>query len=365
MPFIGMQATHRGNALCCSSQRRIKGSVKEFWQSDYLKDVRQKMLKGEPVPECNGCYKQEALDQMSLRQRYNNHFKDKTQKHYPQYLDLDFSNLCNLQCIMCNPGRSSQWSKELGEKLIKPIGKDSIDQILDMSENVEHILLQGGEPSIMPEFEYLLQSLVDKGLSKNITIDCISNLTNVKNKFYNLLESFKKVDIDVSVDAYGLQNDYIRFPSKFKTIEKNLNELSEKSYQVNLGITIQVLSMFRFYDFLSWISKMQKIFENKRKKLGLNMWFVNDPAMLDIHTAPNRLKEHFVNQITLFKKEHNTNFDTKFSLSLRTLEKTLVKQHKKENIQGTIDYIETLDQRRSIKITNFIPEFYDFFKKSQ
>lgn len=365
MPFVGMQASHIGNKLCCSAGHIIQGSVKEFWQSDYIKGVRQKMLKGEVVPECRACYQHEAQDQLSMRQHYNNLFKDKVQQDDPQYFDLDFSNLCNLQCIMCGPDRSSQWSKELGHKQVKPISQNAIEEILEMSGHVKHLSLQGGEPSIMPEFEYLLQKLVDTGLSKNITIDCISNLTNVKRKFYTLLESFKHVAINVSVDAYGRQNDYIRFPSNFETIEKNLHELSKKRLQVNLQITIQVLSMFKFYDFLKWIAKMHDAFQTQEKKLGLNVSFVHFPKILDITTAPNTLKREFVNQITLFKNENTTKFDTKFTISMRNLEKTLVQQHQKENIQATIDYIEKLDQRRSIKITNYIPKFYNYFQKSQ
>jgi organic radical activating enzyme len=365
MPFVGMQASHIGNKLCCSARQIIQGSVKEFWHSEYIKDVRQKMLKGEVVPGCSSCYQHEAQNQLSMRQRYNNLFKDEVQQEYPQYFDLDFSNLCNLQCIMCGPKRSSQWTKELGDKHVKLISQNAIDEILEMSRHVKHLSLQGGEPSIMPEFEYLLQKLVDDGLSKNITIDCISNLTNVKRKFYTLLESFKTVDINVSVDAHGRQNDYIRFPSKFETIEKNLHELSKKRLQVNLQITIQVLSMFEFYDFLKWIAKMHDTFETQGKKLGLDVSFVHFPRMLDITTAPNTLKKEFINQITSFKKENTTKFPPKFAISMSNLEKTLVQQHEKENIKGTIEYIEELDQRRSIKITNYIPKFYNFFKKSQ
>ena len=44
-PFIGLQSTHKGNKLCCSANKTIQGiNAKEFWDSDYLADVKNKML---------------------------------------------------------------------------------------------------------------------------------------------------------------------------------------------------------------------------------------------------------------------------------------------------------------------------------
>jgi len=361
MPFIGMQTTHRGNRLCCASTKIINNDPKSFWKSDYLKDIRNKMIKGDTVEECSTCYINENRNQISLRQHYNNLFKNVNEQEYPQYFDLDFSNLCNLQCIMCGPTRSSQWAKELGQKQITPISIDAINNVLKMSTNLTHINIQGGEPSIMPEFEYFFEQLIEKDIAKNITVDCISNLTNINNKFYQLLESFKSVNLNVSIDSYGSHNDYIRYPSNFNSIEKNLIKLAEKNIQTNLQITIQTLSMFNFYDFLNWISKIYNIFQTKGKKLGFNIYFVHSPEILDIVYAPNSLKKDFVEQIKKFRLENTIKFDTKFNLSLMNLEKNFLIQHKTEKNKNILEYIDVLDHRRTIKITNYIPNFYNYF----
>lgn len=365
MPFVGLQSTHRGNRLCCASKKYSNKSIKSFWESDYIQSVRSKMLAGELVSDCQRCYEQEKNDQISLRQHYNNTFVETGEKAKPEYLDLDFSNLCNLQCIMCGPDRSSQWTKELGRKEITPIDTSAIDEILDMCSSIKHINLQGGEPSIMPQFDYLLQNLLKNGLSHQITIDCITNLTNLNNKFFTLLNSFKSVNLNVSVDSYGRHNDYIRYPSKFTNVEDNLKKAADMQIQINLQITLQTISMFNFYDFLSWINSMTKYYENKGKKLGLNMSFVDAPQLLNVKYAPNKLKKHFVSQIALFRKEKRFSFDTKFNLELVNLEKKLVEQNKFEKSVETIQFVENLDARRSIKITDYVPDFYDYFKKNQ
>ena len=203
MPFVGFQATHRGNRLCCSAKKQITKNIKDFWNSDYLKNVRNKMLKGEKLDECSRCYDDESLGHISLRNHYNNRYKNFETKEFPTAMDLDVSNFCNLKCIMCSSSRSSQWAKEEGINVQKnglsTITQEDLDNLCSISSKVKHINIQGGEPSIMPEFEYYFTYLKDNNLIQNIEIDCISNLTNTNTKFYKLLKCFKKVNIEYPI----------------------------------------------------------------------------------------------------------------------------------------------------------------------
>jgi organic radical activating enzyme len=361
MPFVGFQATHKYNRLCCAAKEpKNKLNTKDFWNSKYLEQVRKKMIAGEQLDECTGCYKDENKGKISLRNHYNARFKDWGQKETPTAMDLDFSTLCNLKCIMCGPDRSSQWSKELGQIEKSPISKTEIDELCSISENVKHLTIQGGEPSVMPEFEYYFQYLKDNNLIQNIEIDCISNLTNVNNKFYKLLSEFKNVNLDVSIDAYGDACNYIRFPSNFEKIEQNLLSLIDRKIQVNLQISLQTLSMYNFYDFLVWIHNINAKFEMKNKKIGLNLSFVTSPAIYDINFAPIKLKEKFLSDIAKFKSSYSLKDNLKFNMSIRNIEKTLLSTHTTDNWAELERNIQTLDQRRNIKVTNYIPDFHKY-----
>ena len=362
MPFVGFQLAHGGCRLCCGASGMDRYKLgKEFWSGPYLQEVREKMEKGETVSSCQKCYNDEALGKISLRNHYNARYKNLEQAETPTALDLDFGNLCNLQCIMCGPDRSSQWSKELGNKEILTTSKDKLDDICELSHNLKHLTVQGGEPSLMPELEYYFRYLKDKELIQNIEIDCISNLTNVNNKFYQLLEDFKSVDLNASIDAFGSVNDYIRYPSNFKKIEENLNELSERPLQVNLQITLQTLSMFNFYDFLVWVSDMHDNFKQKNKELGLNLSYVTNHQQLDIQNAPRKLKEKMQEDIKNFSKTRRIRNNLKFGLELKNLEKNLSRPQQHDCGEDLKSYINVLDKRRAIKVTNYIPDFYDYF----
>ena len=366
MPYVGFQNTYRGNRLCCGAQGLHNSNVKDFWNSKYLKEVRSKMEHGKKLKECSKCYEEEAQGKFSLRNHYNALYKDLELQDTPAVMDLDFSNLCNLQCIMCGPDRSSQWAKELGDKQVLNIAYNKIDELSDLSHNIKHITIQGGEPSIMPEFVKYFEYLEANDLIKNIEIDCISNLTNTNNKFYEFLYKFKTVNLNASIDAYGLVNNYIRYPSKFEKIEENLISLADKNLQVNLQISLQVLSMYNFYDFLEWIEKMQEIYQGKNKKLGLNLSYVTSPAHFDVVKSSKMLKDKMVQDLNKYKNILQKPKDVKFQLQLKNLLTMLQnKQLKQDESSALIRYIEEIDTRRNIKITNFIPDFHTYLPKSQ
>jgi molybdenum cofactor biosynthesis enzyme MoaA len=360
MPFVGMQASHRGNGLCCASNKRFRQPAKEFWEGKYIDEVRNKMIKGELVEDCTGCYNLESQGKISSRNHYNAVYKNLETGRTPTALDLDLSNLCNLQCVMCGPDRSSQWAKELGHKEITKTTKKELDEICALSSALKHLTIQGGEPSLMPEFEYYFEYLKDKKLIQNIHLDCISNLTNINSRFYQLLDDFKSVDLNVSIDSFGDANNYIRYPSNFEKIEKNLLALIDKDVQVNLQVTLQILSLYRFTDFLRWTTSIQTAFEEKNKVLGINLSYVSDPEFLSIQNAPKKLKQKFINDLKNYLPSKKTKNHIKFAIELKNLKNIILDTDNNNGDDRLLSYVNELDSRRGIKITNYIPDFYDY-----
>jgi len=211
---------------------------------------------------------------------------------------------------------------------------------------------------LIPEYNYYFDYLVEKDIAKNIELDCITNLTNINNKFFSQLSNFKKVNINVSMDAYGRHNDYIRYPSNFSQIEKNLRKIIQLDMQVNLQISLQTLSMFNFYDYLVWMHELNNQFLNK--KVGFNIYKVISPNIFNLYNAPLKLKEHFVNDIEKFYTSFNPKFDLKFNLEIQKTKKHLFDNTDVLSEQ-LLSFIDKNDNKRNIKIINYIPNFYEYF----
>jgi len=360
----GMFVSHRGVSLCCINpdKHQIKPSV--FWHGDVRATALDKMFKGDSVKGCDHCYANEKNNTPSSRLFYKT-YEDTPSRDLPTIIDIDFSNLCNLKCIMCSHDRSSQWAKDLGHPNngIRTVSMDLIDDLVTISDNIEQMTIQGGEPSIMKEYEYYFECLNDNNLLGNIDLQVITNATNVNTKFYKLLEKFKSVRLSVSVDAFGKANNYIRWPSDFNQIEKNLIMMSELRNNVKVEIlnSLNVLSMFNYDEFLVWCRKIESVYGKKSKYFGIVPMKVVNPIQWSPFIAPELLKYKFCRDVKQFIKSdnltHNSNFKTEIMMLMNRIYKANEDPKAIDLLKRSVDELNT---QRKTKITEYIPEFHKY-----
>jgi sulfatase maturation enzyme AslB (radical SAM superfamily) len=166
--------------------------------------------------------------------------------------------------------------------------------------SIKHIYLVGGEPTIIEQHYEFLQMLVDAGVSENITLEYDTNLTNVHTRSLDLWKNFKKLFLRLSVDDYGEQNDYIRYPSKWHIIERNISTLrnSIPDLRLEVSLTWQVLNAFTFINLLDFF---------KHDEVSIRI--LSTPEFLDCAWLPKSAKQDL---IALYKQhsvpEHLINY---------------------------------------------------------
>ena len=78
LPFNHISTMPQGEIkLCCRGQPPRNGrnpniaddsfDLKQYWNSEYMNEVRDSLLLGEKIPQCRNCWKMEAQDIVSLR----------------------------------------------------------------------------------------------------------------------------------------------------------------------------------------------------------------------------------------------------------------------------------------------------------
>lgn len=362
----GLFFSHRGPGFCCSSSKKYKNTDPlQWWNSEYRKQSVEGMKEGIKVSDCTRCYQEEENNEISLRMNYNRKIDLSQQKKaLPKQIDLDLSNFCNLKCIMCNSDRSSQWAKDEGlyptTSGVSSTSTEILDDICKISKDLEYLTIQGGEPSIMSEYDYYFNFLKENNIIKNVELTTITNLTNLNGKFYKFLENFKKTTLLVSIDAFDTVNNYIRYPSNFAQIEKNLIEMTKSKADIKLTISLQTLSMFNFKEFLNWLDEMSKIYKKKNKLLKIFAHKVYKPTELCVYGAPLKLKEKFIKDVeTYFFESNELNHNDIFKKEIKNIKDRLL--DKKDTDINLIRFISDLDQKRNIKVTDYIPNFYDYF----
>ena len=265
--YVSPQGERR---LCCASREEAKFtkqyldsgggstnfnpvSLEEHWNSDYMKDIRKRMLAGEAIPQCVVC-NENVLNLHTYRKYFTETlFPHKIQDildstdetghttMVPISYDYRLSNLCNFKCRMCGDQLSSSWEAENKKHLIvtdawlQPNTRRKISnfQVEVLEEElqaavdqgvIEEIYWVGGEPLMWERHWTIMQQLVDTGQSKDVVVRYNTNLSRTKYKnydLYNMLDNFKNVNICASIDAIGDIGEYVRTGLKWPEFLQN------------------------------------------------------------------------------------------------------------------------------------------------
>jgi MoaA/NifB/PqqE/SkfB family radical SAM enzyme len=237
LPWIHAATYNDGSALlCCVAQNTEnlnlnKMSLTEVWNSDHFKQARVMMLRGEQVPACDSCYKEEDAGIRSHRQAENQHWYKELGEEYLKSLvestevdgtvhnelitlDLRLGNTCNLQCLMCRPRDSSKWVKDakfLSENLkteakwdwkykIENYTTDEFEwyknenflkDFYAAASSIKHIIFGGGEPLYLKEHKEIIKKLVELGQAKHIKLRYHTNGTIYDEEVVELWKEFK------------------------------------------------------------------------------------------------------------------------------------------------------------------------------
>lgn len=158
----------------------------------------------------------------------NTHLESK-----PSLIFVQPSYLCNINCIMCN------------QKQVRMEGPNSLavrsnllaylDEIEVLPEN---IILQGGEPLLVPEIIRYLQKIVDEQPNTHITLNTNGLLFHRRGK---LLRKLPNLKLNFSVDA-GSKKIYekIRVGGDWDQLVRNIDSAVSISQQADLNWTINI-----------------------------------------------------------------------------------------------------------------------------
>jgi MoaA/NifB/PqqE/SkfB family radical SAM enzyme len=224
-----------------------KSTLDEIRNSESFKQARLTMLAGNEPAACKRCYETERSGGRSKRQLENHLFNWQEENAFTyidgsidsplQFIELRLGNTCNLACVTCNSVSSSKWHKD-EQFLSKKIewfntfenskqtrwfeSEEFYRNLADISKHVQKIYINGGEPLLIKQHKVLLNKLIEMGVAKNIQLEYSINLTITDLEFIELWSKFKYVVVQLSIDATGELNDWIRYGSKFSEIQNNL-----------------------------------------------------------------------------------------------------------------------------------------------
>jgi MoaA/NifB/PqqE/SkfB family radical SAM enzyme len=283
-PFNNMYFTTEGRVAPCwllvghLDTWTTERSIKDIWFGEAFTKYRNNLTNGIFETDCRVCKQKIEADTWPLAMAYDGF----TVKEYPTLLELELSNQCNLECIMCE-GRLSSGIRKNRDKLppLPMIYDDSfVEQLKEFIPHLEELRFNGGEP-FAQKIVYDICMVVAE-LNPGLRINIATNGT-VYNKQVQKIMDKCNLHLNISIDSLEKENyDSIRINGDFDVLMENFQRFRDYCNSNNRGLSVMVNPMRNNW----WeMPKFVEFATNNKVHLWYNT--IHHPEHLGIWSLPS------------------------------------------------------------------------------
>jgi pyruvate-formate lyase-activating enzyme len=300
LPWVNLYAEIDGFEPCCNWKRlpgdEVAQDADQGFHGIKIQQVRQDMLAGKSIPNCEYCYNDESIGAKSFRQSAIERYGIVNEPNI-QSLDIAFDNVCNLKCRGCNSSASHLWRNDEIELYGQPLVKDKYTknltfQTADIS-HLKSVTISGGEPFFSKDCEQFLIDLKNKNIIKNIDLTFATNCTIIPNsEVHRLLLECNNLNIVLSIDGIGELNEYFRSPSNWnncvnvmKYFDQLIDLRKDKQTTISVRTTVYIYNVNKLKEIELFFQQNFPRFEQCKRNISV------EPTMLSIKNMPNDLKD--------------------------------------------------------------------------
>ena len=389
MPWVHLYVDTNGNAKACCNTSITYGnvnneSVESIWNGESIKKFRKNLLEGQKDKRCASCFNREAVNKSSIRtetlDKYKSYLEwlpktssDGTCKESkPVYLDIRYSNVCNLKCRTCWHGASSSWFNDakllktnFGDKaLIKatPENEQLIEDLFTFDTELAEVYFAGGEPLRMEEHYFFLDSLLAKNQT-DLHLRYNTNLSKLTLKGKRALDywkKFKKITLAVSIDAIGEKAAYIRSGLNWGKFLENIKLIKEQCPHIKIQIapTVSNLSILSLCDLHQFFVENNLI---KMNDIYLNI--LDRPNYYNCKNLPKSVKEKSKENLMAHIDWLNENNASKVVIKeFEAVFEYMMTPANASDLKAFVKETEKLDTIRNEDFKSIFPEFVHLSK---
>jgi hypothetical protein len=411
-PWFHMRITPSGQYEYCRWRIKDHDTVEsihnqtpqEYFQQTMI-PIRQEFLSGSMPSECSVCAHQEQHGKVSGRQKQllkvgvqlsqfdkmlasspwvSEFAKGGTTNQLPQDWQIDLGNYCNSGCVFCSPASSSKLATEhlklgLINKLPPPNWTDDpvlVQKFIDtliQSPHIQYLHFIGGETVITPAFKTILRALIQAGLNRTATIGFTTNLSVWREDVVELLTQFQGVNLGMSVEAFKIINDYVRWPVALPTVLENMERWIELGQQQNW------LMQFRTTPTCLTIGNLISVYEYAWAK-GIAVEscnFLQEPAFMRPAVLPKEYRRPIIDRMRDWIQRRSANEEQIVNIR----DPSRAKQQIVQDLESYVNYLESdpdqswrmpeliqylkrLESVRNNSILTYLPEYEELFRSA-
>jgi organic radical activating enzyme len=301
--------------------------------TQHKKLERAAMLAGKRPSGCSYCWRMEDQGDLSDRHYRSSEpwaaqaFQDILSKDpmawnvTPSYVEVNFSNACNLRCSYCSPQFSSTWAKEAKEHGAYPTRDRHNDPVHftaanrniprhegnpyveafwrwwpDLYPSLTHFRMTGGEP-LMDKNTLRVLDHVLANPKPDLHVNVTSNFSVEPQLFTDYISRVKAITEGgcvehfmqfVSLDAWDERAEYIRHGLDFGLLKRNvetyLREVPQRS-SLTFIITMNVLNVSSLRQLLSWILELRETHSQHHQRIWFDTPLLRSPQWMSLEHA--------------------------------------------------------------------------------
>jgi uncharacterized Fe-S cluster-containing radical SAM superfamily protein len=300
-------------------------SIREWMNSEPMKQVRRLMFGNRPNSICTKCYHEESYSASSRRHRCNQksviftktNFKESYEQSpgydkfessrltgdytgLPIDLHIDLGNYCNLTCKMCKPKASSsiavqyvKWGIRDAQQYVgtdwtrnEEVWQRVLGEIAGIP-NLSNVHFMGGETLITPRFEDFVDYMIAHD-RLDLCFSFVTNGTSFNESLLNKLKKFRRVGIEVSIETTTEHNTYQRQGTDnsvvLANIKRYIKHCNGDSITLTVRPAISALTIGYYHTLLRYCYE---------HKLIVKCLLVTNPRYLDIQVLPDAVKQQY------------------------------------------------------------------------
>ncbi len=256
-------------------------SINDIWFGEKYNELRHNLKRGNFKGEkkCDVCYHNIKNKVWPLAMAYDRFGVN--ENGYPTLLELELSNECNLECLMCDGNLSSgiRKNREKLPKLPMHYNDNFVEQLKEYIPHLEELRFNGGEP-FLHKIVHKICMLVSE-INPKLQINMATNGMVYNKRVQEILD---KCDIrmNISIDGFTKETyEKIRVNSDWETLMKNFKIFWKYLLKKNQAPSVMVNPMRNNW----WEMKDAVRFTNKYKS---NLWYntIHHPPHLALHNLP-------------------------------------------------------------------------------
>lgn len=311
----------------------IERSPSGIHNTEHKKQQRQLMLQGQRPRECQYCWNMEDLGQLSDR-----HYRsgepwaaidfdriaagDGSEDAIPSYVEVNFSNACNLACSYCSPQFSTTWAQEArslgsyptsnlhndpayfqGDR--QPIPNREHNPYLaafwqwwpDLYPQLRHFRMTGGEP-LMDKNTYKVFDYVLQHPKQDLHLNVTSNFSvepALFEKYIGYVSRICQTNIEhfmqyVSLDSGNwTQAQYIRHgldcSRLTRYVQRYLQEIPHRN-SLTFIVTMNNLSLSGLRPLLEYILELRKQHSHTYQRVWFDTPVLQQPRWQSLQILP-------------------------------------------------------------------------------